>query len=73
MGKDCKRIFISSENRGTIKDSMKIEYVPTYTRHVKACFNVNECGYALCMDCYNNLLLNGSVGENRRNSRRRAV
>ena len=49
-------------------------YVPRVRKLVKACFNVNDCGYALCIDCYNNLLLNDGKGEgNRRNTRRCGV
>ena len=40
-GKDCKHIFVCNENRNSVIDTNKVEYLPTSKRYVKACFNVN--------------------------------
>ena len=51
-GKDCNRIFVDSLTNNSIDDNNIVKYIPTRRNNVRACFNVNECGYALCGDCY---------------------
>ena len=70
-GKDCNRIFVDSLTNNSIDDNNMVKYIPTTRNNVRACFNVNECGYALCVDCYTKLLLNdsNSVGERKRKRR----
>ena len=70
-GKGCKHIFVDVKTQSSDNDTNMVEYIPTSKRYVRACFNVNDCGYALCRDCYTKILLEDSNDTDERRRKRR--
>ena len=70
-GKECNKIFIPNEDKPKFTDKNYSPCWPTNTHPVKACFNVLDCGHALCYQCYISQMLENDNASNKRTSRRR--
>ena len=70
-GKDCNKIFIPNEDKPKFTDKKFTPCWPTTYHPVMACFNVLDCGHALCKKCYISLMMKNDNAGNKRTSRRR--
>lgn len=72
-GGGCKYTFVNKKSKDVVN---KFEYVPSSKNLVKACMDVNECDYALCIEYYTKYLWEnessndtvGNLGRRRRST-----
>ena len=72
-GEDCNKIFVTKEGFDKWTDDNYTQVIPIARNVVRACFDVLNCQYAFCNECYLKLVLNSEGEGNDRSSRRRRI
>ena len=68
---DYNKFFIPNEDKLKFTNKDCSPCWPTHTKPVMACFNVFDCGHALCNKYYLDLMTKNDDAGNKRYSRRR--